>query len=102
MESGKIDLVELELVESKDFQKNVVIPYFLDIYGDLAARSEEEDLGVDKLTLLVYTGLPGILGERLFQYFDQDNNGYLDKTEFVKGFFRLYSSNIDTSIKFAF
>ena len=51
---------------------------------------------------MVYSGLPGILGERLFQYFDQDDNGFLDKAEFVKGFFRLFSSNIDTSLKFAF
>ena len=35
VESDKIEIIELDLTTSKDYLKNVVYPYFIDIYNDL-------------------------------------------------------------------
>lgn len=69
----------------EDF-KNLVYPYFIDIYKDLCQRSDEPDRGVDKVTLLQYSNLPGMVGERFFHLFNDDKSGYINKKQFVKGF----------------
>lgn len=101
-ESDKIQIVELDLTTSKDYLKNVVYPYFIDIYNDLCQRSEDQEKGVDKVTLLEYSNLPGMVGERFFHLFDTDKNEYVDKKEFVKGFSRIFSSHLDTSLMLIF
>lgn len=42
------------LVETEHFQKSVVLPYFKDIYKDLANRSEDPEKGIEKFTILQY------------------------------------------------
>jgi Ca2+-binding EF-hand superfamily protein len=73
----------------------------MDIYSDLSQRSDDPEKGVDKVTMLEYSSLPGMVGERFFNLFGK-TNGYVDKKEFVKGFSRLYSSSLDTSLKLIF
>jgi Ca2+-binding EF-hand superfamily protein len=46
--------------------------------------------------------LPGVLGERLFNVMDADDNGYLDQREFLTGLFRLYCSSFDEKSEFIF
>lgn len=64
---------------------------------------------------ILYRNLPSIISEkfgsdnyhimcynfdhRCFNFLDKDKNGYIDKKEFVKGFSRIYSSNIEVSMK---
>jgi len=43
-----------------------------------------------------------MVGERFFSLFDIDKNGYVSKKEFVRGFNRIFSSSMDTSIKLTF
>jgi len=78
-EDDKIEIIEIDLINNKDYLKNVVYPYFIDIYNDLCQRSDDQDKGVDKVTMLEYSNLPGIVGERFFNLFDKDKNGYVDK-----------------------
>ena len=54
------------------------------------------------MSLLDYAQLPGILGERLFNVMDADDNGYLDQREFLTGLFRLYCSSFDEKTEFIF
>ena len=102
VESDKIEIIELDLTTSKDYLKNVVYPYFIDIYNDLWQRSDDQEKGVDKVTMLEYSNLPGIVGERFFHLFDTNKDGYVDKKEFVKGFSRIFSSHLDTSLHLIF
>lgn len=78
-ENDKIEIVEIDLINNKDYLKNVVYPYFIDIYNDLWQRSDDQEKGVDKVTMLEYSHLPGIVGERFFNLFDCDKNEYVDK-----------------------
>ena len=52
--------------------------------------------------MLEYSNLPGIVGERFFHLFDSNKDGYVDKKEFVKGFSRIFSSHLDTSLHLIF
>lgn len=52
--------------------------------------------------MLDYAQLPGVLGERLFNVMDADDNGYLDQREFLTGLFRLYCSSFDEKAEFIF
>jgi hypothetical protein len=49
-----------------------------------------------------YSQLPGIIGERFFAVLDLNANDYVDLKEFVHGFFKIYYSDTETKLKFAF
>ena len=78
-EADKIEIIELDLINSKDYLKNVVYPYFIDIFNDLWQRSDLPEKGVDKVTMLEYSNLPGMVGERFFHLFDDDKDNYVNK-----------------------
>jgi len=57
--SPKIELDRLVIsdfseIESEAFKKEVVIPYFKDIYKDLASRSDKKSSGINKVTIIDY------------------------------------------------
>ena len=54
------------------------------------------------LFCLQYSQLPGIIGERFFAVLDLNSSGYVDLKEFVHGLFKIYYSDTDTKLKFAF
>lgn len=89
-------------MNNEEFKKNVAIPYFKDIFKDLVAQSDDKSKGINKVTLLTYTNLPGIIGERFFAVLDLSKNEYIDLREFVHGFFKVYYSNLETKIKLSF
>jgi Ca2+-binding EF-hand superfamily protein len=78
------------------------LPYFKDIFKDLVSRSDNPQKGINKVSLLDYAQLPGVLGERFFDVMDSDSNGYLDQREFLTGLFRLYCSNFDEKTELIF
>ena len=47
-----VELIEEKLVLNEDFKKNVAIPYFKDIYKDLAAQSDSKSKGINKVSIL--------------------------------------------------
>jgi hypothetical protein len=59
-----------EPTQTVDFKTKVCLPYFKDIYKDLCTRSDDKNKGINKLTLLDYFGLPGVLTERIFAVLD--------------------------------
>lgn len=99
-EDDKLEFVELQTNE--DFKTKICLPYFKDIFKDLQGRSDQPSKGINKVSLLDYAQLPGVLGERLFNVIDADDNGYLDQREFLTGLFRLYCSSFDEKSEFIF
>jgi len=105
--SPKIDFDRLVIpdfseIESEQFKKDVVIPYFKDIYKDLASRSDKKTAGINKVTIIDYCQLPGILADRFFSLLDANNDEYIDLREFVYILFKIYYSNFDNQVKLVF
>lgn len=76
--------------------------YLKEIWKDLAERSEEKSLGINKVTFSKYFQLPGIISDRLFAVFDNDSNGFLSRSEFVKGMTTLFLGEYAEMVKFIF
>ena len=98
----KIELVDDAILKNEEFKKNVAIPYFKDIYKDLVSQSDDKGKGINKITMLTYSNLPGIIGERFVAVLDLSKTDYIDLREFVHGFFKVYYSNLETKIKLSF
>ena len=98
----KIELVDDAILKNEEFKKNVAIPYFKDIYKDLVSQSDDKSKGINKITMLTYSNLPGIIGERFVAVLDLSKTDYIDLREFVHGFFKVYYSNLETKIKLSF
>jgi hypothetical protein len=98
----RIELVDDAILKNEEFKKNVAIPYFKDIYKDLVSQSDEKSKGINKITMLTYSNLPGIIGERFVAVLDLSKTDYIDLREFVHGFFKVYYSNLETKIKLSF
>ena len=96
----KLEFVELE--SNDDFKTKICLPYFKDIFKDLQSRSDDAQKGINKVSLLDYAQLPGVLGERFFHVMDKNNDNYLDQREFLTGLFRLYCSSFDEKVEFIF
>ena len=100
--SSRLEMLTDSLVETEHFQKNIVLPYFKDIYKDLANRSENPTKGIEKFTILQYCNLPGVYGDRFFAILDTDGSGFIELKESLVGFFRVYCSDFETNLKLAF
>lgn len=100
--NDRIELVDEAILHNEDFKKNVAIPYFKDIFKDLVAQSDDKAKGINKVTFLTYTNLPGMIGDRFFAVLDLSKTEYIDLREFVHGFFKVYYSNLETKMKLTF
>lgn len=58
----KIFLKDFDLEQSEHFIKFVFIPYFKDIYNDLAAKSDKKEKGIGKI---VFTEVSHRIGENI-------------------------------------
>jgi Ca2+-binding EF-hand superfamily protein len=74
------------------------LPYFKDIYCDLVTRSDDKHKGINKVTFVEYTQLPGLLAERLFSVWDVDKDDYLSQKEMLAGLLRLFCSTFNQKI----
>ena len=102
MNTDKLEFVDDAILKNEEFKKNVAIPYFKDIYKDLVAQSDDKSKGINRITMLTYCNLPGIIGERFVQILDLSKTEFIDLREFVHGFFKVYYSNLETKIKLSF
>ena len=50
--TGKIELIDDNIILNEAFKKNVAIPYFKDIYKDLAAQSDAKSKGINKVSMM--------------------------------------------------
>ena len=100
--TGKIELAEDINELNEEFRKNVAIPYFKDIFKDLVSQSDSKSKGINKVSILNYSQLPGIIGERFFSVMDLSGTGYIDLKNFVRGLFKVYYSSLDDKMQLAF
>lgn len=56
--TGRIELIDDNIILNEEFKKNVAIPYFKDIYKDLAAQSDAKSKGINKVSILNVSELP--------------------------------------------
>lgn len=99
---SRIVIPDFSEIESEQFKKEVAIPYFKDIYKDLASRSDKKSAGINKVTIIDYCQLPGIMAERFFSLLDANNDEYIDLREFVYILFKIYYANFDNQVKLVF
>ena len=59
-------------------------------------------MGINKITFSKYYELPGIIFDRLFNVFDEDNSEYLGLDQFINGMITLFSTDFDEMVKFVF
>ena len=55
--TGQIELIDDNIIFNEEFKKNVAIPYFKDIYKDLAAQSDAKSKGINKVSILNVSSL---------------------------------------------
>jgi len=102
MESIKYHLLFAEPAQSEEFKNKVCLPYFRDIYKDLLERSDNKNKGINRLSLLNYCQLPGLVAERFFAAFDTNKNGYLSQDEFLAGLLGFFCGSFDEKMRLIF
>ena len=78
------------------------VPYFKDIFVDLQERSDNKIKGINKISFIDYSQLPGLLAERIFCILDADQNNYLSQEEFMTGMLVFFCSGFDEKLKLIF
>ena len=81
---------------------NSFVNYLAEIWKDFARRSIDKSKGINELSFSEYFSLPGLIGERLFNVFDKDSNGYLSPNEFINGMIILFSDSFISLLTFTF
>jgi len=78
--------------------------YLKNIFSDLAKRDldNKEKKGIEKITFVNYMNLPFIVGEKLLNVIDKNQNGFLSETEFISGIINLYVGSLEETQKTIF
>ena len=86
--------------------------YLKDVWSDLYSRvsknkndPKEKEIkltGLSKIIFNSYYNLPGIIGERLFNAFDENTNGSIELIEFVDSMKTLFNEDYEKNTKFIF
>ena len=85
--------------------KEAFAQYLKQVWKDLLGRSgdtNEASKGIDKVTFQKYYELPGLISERLFSVFDNDNKGYLSLNDFTSTMLTLFSSDFNDLLELIF
>jgi hypothetical protein len=64
----------------------------------LCSRSDDKAKGINKLSFIEYSQLPGVLGERLFMIMNLEKTDYLSLKEFITGLLKVYLAPYDSKI----
>ena len=73
--------------------------YLKEIFDDLSSRDPlHKKNGISKVNFLDYMKLSVFIGEKLFNSFDTDQDGYLTLKEFLGGMKNLYLGNFEETI----
>ena len=81
------------------------ILYLSEIWQGLTKEVHSLDNKVNGINLFAfnkYYNLPGLIGQRLFNILDSDNNGSLSPKEFITGMCTIFCEEIDSLIQFIF
>ena len=81
------------------------ILYLSEIWQELSKETNPSyhiNKGINLFSFNKYYNLPGLIGKRLFELFDLDNNGFLCPREFITGMCTLFCEEINSLIIFIF
>ena len=81
------------------------ILYLSEIWQELSKETNPSlhiNVGINLFSFIKYYNLPGLIGQRLFDVLDLDNNGFLSPSEFITGMCTLFCEEINSLIKFIF
>ena len=81
------------------------ILYLSEIWQELSKEANSpkyQDMGINLFSFNKYYNLPGLIGQRLFNIFDKDNNGFLSPKEFISGMCAVFCEEINSLIQFVF
>jgi hypothetical protein len=88
------------------FVKDFLNPYFSDLYKDISLRcltsAAIRDKKLDRIALLEYCNLPGIVNERLLKLFEPNPEGLISESNFSKVLSNIFASELDTRMKLTF
>jgi len=98
------DVIDFDTIrQSLNLQeKNSFKAYLKEIYKDLADRRDNKKTGISKLTFMEYMKLPVLICEKLFQSLDNDNDNFLNSSEFIEGLTMLYTGSFEETAKIIF
>ncbi len=99
--SDKVELVD-HLPTSEDFRTKVFSRYFKELYADLATRSKVGRHDFRNQFFIEFIQGPGIIGERLFNIFDDNNSGNINQDEFLEGVRQIFSDKIESKMRLVF
>jgi Ca2+-binding EF-hand superfamily protein len=98
-----IHLEEFDKERDLEFIRQVVIPYFSEVFQDLERREEDQQKGyISKATFLEYSNLPGIVGDRFYSMMDPKDTGAIEMREFVHKIIMTFISDLDTKLRMTF
>lgn len=70
--------------------------YLREIYKDLSERFESnKKQGISKIAFYDYLKIPVFIAEKVFNSLDNDSDGFLNQTEFSKGFAKIYDGTFE-------
>ena len=96
--TNKKDLIISKILEDYQIPDHCFYEFYLsEIFIDLAEKSHKNLKSIDKYIFSKYFEIYGIFLDRLFKIFDHDNDGVLNRIEFIVGMKIIYSQN--TSFK---
>ena len=98
---SQIDLDEL-IKDYKVTNIDAFEIYLTGIWKDLASRSDNKYMGINKVTFAKYYELPGIIFDRLFSVFDPEKTDYVDLNNFLFGMLTLFTKDFEDLVKFIF
>ena len=84
---------------------SLFILYLSEIWQELSKEVnsiQNQNMGINLFAFNKYYNLPGLIGQRLFNIFDKDNNGFLSPNEFITGMCILFCEEINSLIQFIF
>ena len=81
---------------------SIFILYLAEIWRELSIYSSNYNNGILPFAFSRFFPLPGLINKRLFNVFDEDQDGYLSPKEFIKGLSIIYSEEICSLIEFIF
>ena len=79
--------------------------YLSEIWQQLSIEAnslENQHFGINLFGFNKYYNLPGLIGQRLFDLFDMDKNGFLSPKEFITGMCTLFCEEKNSIIQFIF
>jgi len=92
---GTLNFEKVNLQNYEEFVKKVAIPYFTDLFTDLAKRETEGDTLI-KSSWQEYCSLTAMISERFWALMDPKGKGYTRKDTFIKVMTQIYLSDLES------